>query len=62
MFMRIGTHLRGYLTNHMPIQKKGGNATGGLMDALRTPLGAVLMLVVTLIFATLTVASAISGS
>lgn len=59
--MRIGTHLRGYLANHMPIQKKGGNATGGLMDALRTPLGAVLMLVVTLIFATLTVASAISG-
>lgn len=38
-----------------------GTKVGGLMGILKTPLGAVLMLVVTLILAGLTIASAISG-
>ena len=60
--MRIGAHLRGYLSNHMPVQKRGSAAaTTGIMSAIRTPLGAVLMLVICLILATLSVASAISG-
>lgn len=62
MFLRIGAHLRGYLGNHVPIQKRGGGAaTGGIMAAIRTPLGAVLMLVITMILASLSIASAISG-
>jgi len=36
-------------------------SAGGLIGAIKTPLGAVLMLVITLIFAGLTIASAISG-
>lgn len=37
-------------------------ATSGLLNAIKTPLGAVLMLVITLILAGLSVAAAISGS
>jgi hypothetical protein len=40
---------------------KGGSATGGIVGVIKTPLGAVLMLVVTLILAGLSVASSISG-
>jgi len=39
---------------------KGGPGAG-IVDSLKTPLGAVLMLIVTLILAGLTIASAISG-
>ncbi|MDH5734080.1 MAG: hypothetical protein OEY88_09935 [Candidatus Bathyarchaeota archaeon] len=60
MFLRIGCHLKGYLGNHVPIQKREAT-NAGLMDAIRTPMGAVLMLVIVIIFSTLTVASAISG-
>jgi len=35
--------------------------TGGIIAVMKTPLGAVLMVVVTLILAGLTVASAVSG-
>ena len=35
--------------------------TGGIISVMKTPLGAVLMVVVTLILAGLTVASAVSG-
>ena len=38
-----------------------GKVTGGIVGVIRTPLGAVLMLVVTLILAGLSIASAISG-
>lgn len=38
-----------------------GKTTGSIIDAIKTPLAAVLMLVVTLILAGLSVASAISG-
>lgn len=34
---------------------------GGIIDVMKTPLGVVLMLVITLILAGLTVATAISG-
>jgi len=34
----------------------------GLMDTIRTPLGAVLMLVITLVLAGLTIAAAVSGA
>lgn len=37
------------------------NATGGIIGVIKTPLGAVLMLVVTLILAGLAIASSISG-
>jgi hypothetical protein len=40
---------------------KGGTA-GGIVSIIKTPLGAVLMLVITLILAGLSIASAISGS
>ena len=39
----------------------GKGAAGGIVGLIKTPLGAVLMLVVTLILAGLTIASAISG-
>ena len=39
----------------------GKKGTSAIVDLIKTPLGAVLMLVVTLILATLSVASAISG-
>jgi len=39
-----------------------GNASGSIMDAIKTPLGAVLMLVITLILAGLAIASSISGN
>jgi len=38
-----------------------GSATGGIVGVIRTPLGAVLMVVVTLILAGLSIASAVSG-
>ena len=38
-----------------------GKGTGSIVDAIKTPLAAVLMLVVTLILASLSVASVISG-
>ena len=38
-----------------------GKGTSSIIDVIKTPLGAVLMLVVTLILAGLTVASGISG-
>ena len=38
-----------------------GKGAGGILSVIKTPLGAVLMLVVTLILAGLTVASAVSG-
>lgn len=34
---------------------------GGIMSAIKTPLGAVLMLIITLILAGLTIASSVSG-
>ena len=40
---------------------KGATATGSIVAVIRTPLGAALMLIVTLVFAGLTVASSISG-
>jgi len=40
---------------------KGGTA-GSIVSIIKTPLGAVLMLVITLILAGLSIASAISGS
>ena len=42
-----------------PTRKTG--TTAGLMGALKTPLGAVLMIVITLILAGLSIASAVSG-
>ncbi|MGQ9624806.1 MAG: hypothetical protein ACUVT9_05485 [Candidatus Bathycorpusculaceae bacterium] len=39
-----------------------GKAAGGIIDIIKTPLGAVLMLIITLILAGLTIATAISGS
>lgn len=38
-----------------------GNLSGGVLSAIKTPLGAVLMLVITLILASLTIAASISG-
>lgn len=38
-----------------------GKTTGSIIDVIKTPLAAVLMLVVTLILAGLSVASAVSG-
>jgi len=38
-----------------------GKGTGSIIDAIKTPLGAVLMLVVTLILASISVASVISA-
>jgi len=38
-----------------------GGAGAGIMSAIKTPLGAVLMLVITLILAGLTIASSVSG-
>jgi hypothetical protein len=40
---------------------KGGGAAGGIIGIIKTPLGAVLMIVVTLILAGLSIASAVSG-
>ena len=44
----------------IPIQRRGG-AAGGIISIIKTPLGAVLMLVITLILAGLTIASSVSG-
>ena len=38
-----------------------GKAASGVIDMVKTPLGAVMVLVITLIFAGLSIASAISG-
>jgi len=38
-----------------------GKAASGILSVIRTPLGAVLMLVITLILAGLSIASTISG-
>ena len=38
-----------------------GTLASGVVNAIKTPLGAVLMLVITLVLAGLTVAAAISG-
>jgi len=40
---------------------KGSSGAGSIVSVIKTPLGAVLMLVVTLILAGLSIASAISG-
>ena len=45
---------------HVSVRMARGGA-GGILSVIKTPLGAVLMLVVTLILAGLTVASAVSG-
>jgi len=52
----------GYLTfNVKVVVVLGKGTTGGIIAVMKTPLGAVLMVVVTLILAGLTVASAVSG-
>lgn len=40
---------------------KGGSTTGSLVNAIKTPLGVVLMLVICIVMAGLSIASAISG-
>jgi hypothetical protein len=41
---------------------RGGGTSSSIISIIKTPLGAVLMLVITLILAGLSIASAVSGS
>ena len=47
----------------MPVRKGGGGSgVSGIVGVIKTPLGAVLIVVITLILASLSIASAVSGS
>jgi len=52
-----------YVKGRLEKQNMGkGGTTGSIVSIIKTPLGAVLILIITLILAGLSIASAISGS